>query len=147
MGAVLGQRTFDLEADDDRTLVLTAKAPRILVFDDAGMGVVPSAATVYYAFRHAADLGPLTWKAGLLFPVPPSPAADAVWEKGDQEVGIDSSDAPFAFAITRPDGLRPLATITTIFGATDGAIRQEYYALGTKPKNAKIVEIRRRVQD
>src|SRR5262245_46902442 len=42
-GARLGKATLELTAGDDLTIVATQLPPKVVVFDDAGLGIVPEA--------------------------------------------------------------------------------------------------------
>jgi hypothetical protein len=146
-GTLLGHKALDLEANEDLALVITARSPRrVVVFDNTGLGgLEPAAAVVIYAFRHAADLGDLTFKVGEL-PEVLAPAADPVWEKGDQLVGGSSGDGLVGVAITRPDSHKALASVAVHWGGASGSFRQEFYAVGTNVRNAKVVTIKRAIQ-
>ncbi len=99
------------------------------------------------AFRHAADLGPLTFKIGGVNEIL-SPSADPVWVKGDQFTDLTDADTIVSVAVTRPDSKVPLAAVTSHFGSPDPiALRQEWYAVGTTRKNARIITFVRQVID
>lgn len=64
-GTLLAKKGFTLVAGGDLTLVATVKAPKVVIFDNAGLGtVVPSGADVYapWAWRHAADIGKVNFR-------------------------------------------------------------------------------------
>jgi hypothetical protein len=59
-GTLIARRQFSLPPAADLTIVVTKNAPRIVVFDNAGLGEIPplGAPTPFapFAFRHAADI-------------------------------------------------------------------------------------------
>ena len=66
--------------------MVTARSPqRVVFFDNAGLGVIPAEEGSYYALRHAADLGAVTFTFDALSPI--TPTADPICVKGDELTG------------------------------------------------------------
>jgi hypothetical protein len=144
-GSLFAKSSMLLGFDEDRTIVITAKPQRVLMWENNSMGVLgPADAHVFWAFRHAADLGDLTFKAGAFTEIF-EPSLDPVWVKGDQDTGDTDGDNAVGIIVTRPDSQHKIAGIIVDFGAPSGNVREEFYVIGTKPSNARIVEIKRRV--
>ena len=143
---LLGQKTLDLAADDDVTIVVTRSPEKVLDFDNTGLGgLTPSAVGAsYLALRHAADLGGVSFKGnvGVVF----SPTADPVFIKGDQWLNI-LSPGVLVVAATRPDSNRPFASTASELGGPNIVDRIEIYPVGTTVRNARLVTVRRDVID
>ena len=134
--------------------MITAKKPKkVLVFDNTGLGTLPAPILVGVAVRHAADIGPVTFKVDTdeieKNPLPPtSTAADPVYLKGDQHANpLSAAAADFVWTtwVTRP------GSDTLIFGPhflyIEGvrSRRYEFILVGTKIHNLKLVTARRLV--
>jgi hypothetical protein len=147
-GQVIIQKTRTFALDDDVTIVVTSKAPKVLVFDNGDLGAIPATtAEVFFAFRHAADVGPLTFKMGGLDQIL-TPAADPIWEKGDEATGLNYDEGLVSVAVTRPDSDEPLASVASHYGLPESvALRSEWYAIGSKLRNLRIITFTRHVID
>ena len=145
-GSALGQKTLDLAADDDVTLVVTrsaAEGPRLR--QHRARELTPSVVGAsYLAVRHAADLGDVSFKGnlGTVF----TPTADPVFTKGDQWLNV-LSPGVLVLAATRPDSNRPFASTAAELGGPNIVDRIEFYLVGTKVRNARFVTVRRDVVD
>jgi hypothetical protein len=135
---------------DDLTIVGTSKGPgKLMVFSNASIS--PPAAVfafTWYAVRHAADLGEVTFRVtDDLLPLSPAatPAVDPVWDKGDERTGSAEGDGLIAVAATRPGSQRPLAAAVVEHGGTEGYSRLQLILVGSAPKNARIVTLLQRL--
>ena len=142
-GAQLGQKTIALAAGDDFTVVFNKIAPKAVVFDNAGLGMIPPdgppiVGASIVTWRHAADLGAATFKVVVGNPeIPIAPAVDPVWVEGDELATALATGTLLLVRATRPDKNATIAKTPLItFG--EGR-RYEYYLLGRKVKNAKLI--------
>ncbi len=139
-GVKLVKKTIALGAGHDFTVVVNKQFPRAVMFDSTGLGAIPPDGpplpSAAFAWRHAADLGAVN----MFFqqPAPIGPSANPVWSEGDQFV-IASWAPGFGMQIfaTRPEHLKILAKSPAPF--FEAGRRYEYYLLGSKGKNAKII--------
>ena len=117
-GSVLGQKTLDLAADDDLTIVVTRSAQKVLDFDNTGLGdLTPSVVGAsFLAVRQAADLGGVSFKGnlGTVF----TPTADPVFTKGDQWLNLLSAGLLWV-AATRPRSNRRFASTASELGGAN----------------------------
>lgn len=135
-GTKLAEQNISLNFQD-LTVVITKKAPKVEVFDNTGLLTAPGSAIV--AIRHAADLGPATFK--LIQKQPISPSLDPVWAKGDQLATPVGPGDEYEITATRPDQQKNLAIPKS--QVTQDQRRHEWVLIGTKGKNAKIVPFSR----
>ena len=146
-GVKVAQKAFDLGAFADWTLVVNKQSPKWVEFDNAGLGVIGSGGVAYpgvalFAWRHAADLGDVTFKYQQLNPenpIGPAPAVtDPVWVEGD-DFRINDYSVGFGFSLRamRPDKQKTIAKSAMVI--LQESRRYEWYLLGTKPKNAKFI--------
>jgi hypothetical protein len=152
-GTLLAKKGFTLAAGGDLTLVATVKAPKVVIFDNAGLGtLVPSGANVTspWAWRHAADIGKVNFRYQSSFVgsgyhrIQPEPYVSYIWRKGDQEISPGPSVADtLRLRATRP-GKKAAITTSKAVTLVDGR-RNEWYLLGTTVKNAKFVVLNRAV--
>lgn len=142
-GVKLAKKTIALGPGDDLTIVVNKQWPRVVMFDNAGLGMIPpdgpDDSLGYVAWRHAADLGDVTFKYVQALPEFPSfPApADPVWTEGDEFKGTWNVGWAAQLRATRPNkswtiAKSPLVTI-------EAGRRYEWYLLGTTVKNAKFI--------
>jgi hypothetical protein len=147
-GTLLAKGAFTLATQGDLTLVATAKAPKVVIFDNAGLGLIPPkgspSAYAPWAWRHAADLGKVniwfqaSFYGGSYQRIQPEPYTSDVWRKGDQEISDTASAVTdYRLKATRPGKTKALATSKTIPLVTSR--RFEWYLLGTTTANAKFV--------
>jgi len=157
-GVKLSRKAFTLVANDtasakaDLTLVVTKKAPKIIIFDNIGLGRVPPTGLyykpVYLAWRHAADIGGVNIYSSLAlhFPENPvEPAVNAIWRKGDQRTLNHSPDYSFQLRATWPGKTRTIARSSRDVIMEAGR-RYEWYLVGTTARNAKFVVFSRAVE-
>ena len=149
-GVKLAQKGFALPAGSDLTIVITRKKPRkILVLDNAKLGVLPAAAFGSFALRHAADIGPVTFKVDTdeITKPPIAPAADPVWLKGDQHAvtAVFVGDKVWTTSVTRPDSDTPIFGPYFTYTEPVRSRRYELILVGSKVHNLKLVTARRLV--
>jgi|GEM_PF-1800000 len=151
-GKILAGRTVGFPSGSDKTVVVTSKVPKVLVFNNANLGtqtavVEPDGAL---AIRHAADLGWNTvhfrrvlWKKDADIPFTPNVAAvdPLAFEKGDEYTGptVVNPDYVVRVKVTRPDPAIVLAK-SPVFEV--GALkRYEFIFVGTNTTNVKLVRV------
>ena len=90
-GNVMAKTQFPLGPGGDLTIVATKNAPRVVVFDNLGLGEIPPLgaplAFSYIVWRHAGEVA-VNFKFRNWTPnpeVPVAPAVDPVWTKDDHE--------------------------------------------------------------
>lgn len=150
-GTKLAQKSFALVAapnpGSDFTLVATRHNPmKVVVFDNVGLGVLPHDgapfAYGYIAWRHASDHGDVNLHYRLGVGGPIGPAANPIWQKGNQyleQVGLYA----LALRATYPEAAGTLARAPLTTTAPER--RYEWYLLGTNKKNAKFIVLTRHV--
>jgi len=149
-GKVLAAKTMNFPSGSDKTVVATKKAPKVLVFGNANLGIQPAVTfDSALAIRHSADLGFNTvrfdyrlWERVFDGPLPPTIAADPVltYEKGDQRAaGIVSSVLRFQAVALRSDGVTEIRE-SDIFEVKP-LRRYEIYLVGTGTANSKLVRV------
>ena len=141
-GTRLAKKSFPLDPNGDLTIVLTKKGPKVVPFDNTGLGTVgPAADDIAVVWRHAADVGGVTFKS-LLVPSPPiTPVADPVWTKGDEGILKSPLAAPVTIVVevTRPDVF--VALVGPIARTVRPDRRYEFIFVGSRTKNARLVMI------
>ena len=146
-GIKLGQRFFDLEAGGDKTIVLTKRTPKKVLFWDNAAFAVPGPLSQPFAYRHASDIGNITFKYYFFdvpsgIPVIPTPAFDPTWTKGTQGLA-DWAYVPnrvFGVEVTRPASSSLLLPAVQVRMSDER--RVEHLLVGTRKKNLKIVTVR-----
>jgi hypothetical protein len=146
---VLAAKTVGFPSGSDKTIVATKKSPKVLVFDNAKLGIQPVASGSALAIRHTADLGFNTvrfdyqlWESVFQVPLPPSAAADESLncQKGDQFAsGIAASVLRFQVVALRTDGVTEIRE-SEIFEVKP-LRRYEIYLVGTSAANSKLVRV------
>jgi hypothetical protein len=137
-GKVLVTRTLDLQADDDVTLVATAKSPKVVVWDNL-TSPAPVGNIDWIAVRNASDVSDVLISVLVGNIVNPS-ALPQTWDKGDewrQNYGTSS----LAFVV----GASQMGVATPFVGpnqfiAYQGR-RHELVLVGSKPRNARFVAV------
>ena len=152
-GNVLAQATFSLgippNASSDLTLVATKASPqKVVVFDNAGLGIIPPDGAPYggafFAWRHASGHGDVNLHYSLFNPEQPwHPSANPIWEKGDQYTLSSAAGYGFQVWATRPELSQTLAKSPLVVMKTDR--RYEAYLLGTNRQNARFIVFSRAV--
>ncbi len=148
-GVKVAQTVIDLGALADWTLVVNKQAPKVVKFDNVGMGTIPPDGLplpiAYFMWRHAADLGAVNfhYRAWMATPeTPVGPAANPLWQEGNQIGSASGPGSIWQLRITRPDQAKTLAIKKVTFKESR---RYEWYLLGTTAKNAKLVVWERRI--
>ncbi len=150
-GALLAAKSVRFPSGSDKTIVVTRKLPKVLVFDNANLGIQPAEPDAALAVRHAADLSSNSvffeyrlWQDVGGGPLPPtisaSPAASAPHQKGDQyAAGFTSTALRFQALALREDG----STVIRESGVftVDPLRRYEIYLVGTSGLNSKMVRV------
>jgi hypothetical protein len=145
-GTKLAQKQLDLSSSSDLTVVVTKKSPKVVVFDNAGLGPIPAAlVTVAIAMRNASDIAPVTLKfiSGAPFPVEPN--ADVAWAKGDEytNAGGVNEHVVLTIVATKTGSPDPIASpVSWVYRSGN---RYEANLLGTSPGNARFVNLVRAV--
>ena len=146
-GTKLAQKSITLAADD-LTIVATRNAPKVLIFDNEAVNDGPGPGQAAIVWRHAADLGDLTFHAQLMVapPIAPPPdvAADPIWTKRDQLASVESILWGWDVFVTRPNAATELASKT--IRALQADRRHEWIMLGKKNKNAKLISFIRTME-
>ena len=145
-GTLLAKKRFDVLPGENKTIVITRKSPRALVFD--GLGPIFGAGSGgRVAMRHAADLGAVRFVSdiGAVYPQPITHAADqTTWRMGDQ--GIRSLPLILGEYVALVRVIRPLSE-RVVVGPRTFYLRlgndHELILVGTRKANAKIVKIKR----
>jgi hypothetical protein len=133
-GQVLGTKVLTLVDDDDRTLVITKQAPKVVEFDNIP---VPTDPLINYAyFRHAADLGPAVIGHEDLTIQVPEPAADPTpFLKGDTDLFTHPDPELMLVSATPATGVEAFVS-KEILTLEDR--RTEIILVGTKRSNARF---------
>jgi hypothetical protein len=144
-GKLLAQTAFPLGAGDDLTIVATKHDPKVLTFDNSGLGEIPPLGTMNgfapYAWRNAADVSAdfsyRLWGGMSDHPVDPS----GIFAKGQENAndGLTPNNAFQFRAIVDgdPDVLKA-PIIQTV-----ASHRYEWILVGTARANARFVFIDR----
>ncbi len=150
-GTRLARRLIEM-SPSDLTIVLTRKSPKVVVFDNLGLGTMPAANHISaVVWRHAADLGNITFKIRqttpempVTFAADPTPA-DPAWQKRD-EMGYFPMLPGFTYRtrVTRPGKSRTVAGPSTRTMKPDR--RHEWILVGTSERNARLVTLTRSIQ-
>ncbi len=145
-GQLLAKKWVALAADAEATVVATARAPRIVVFDSLPGGVSDYISDIH--LRHAADVGKAWMGLQLQSVMVLSPAAPTAFQKGDQGL-IELINSTVRAKARKPSGVS-LARSTWvdlpwISATTDtyGNTRHEFILVGTKAKNARFAVVNR----
>ena len=151
-GKVLAGKTVDFAAGSDQTIVVTKKAPKVLVFDNAGLGTQAAAdPDGAIALRHTADLYNneiymrwSVWNDPFIkdWPFPPTPGAtETPFDKGDEFTNplyVDD-DVVMLVKATRADPTVVVAQAPVLEQLK--LRRYEFILVGTAASNAKIVTV------
>jgi hypothetical protein len=143
-GTVLARTSFPLAAGGDITVVVTKKAPKIVTFDNAGLGEIPPLGTprsnAPFAIRSAADIAAdfsyHYWNDASDVPITPS----AIFVKGQQWLAGSNSGfvADNAVRIQATVLGNPVPVVSPII-QTLASHRYEWILVGTKRANARFV--------
>lgn len=148
-GKRLGGKNVNLSGGADKTVVLTSKAPKVLVFDNSGIGAQQVAASDSAgSIRHAADLAAnlvymrrTIWNDPIIKDDPIEPTLVAPFDKGDEGRFYLTVALDYVMRVkaTRADpgtviAKAPLVELETL-------VRYEYILIGTKAANARLLLI------
>jgi hypothetical protein len=142
-GAPLAAKTIHLDGgDDDLTVVATKKAPKVLIFDNDGLGGLPAADPAPVAIRHAADFGKITFRLrtfvsqGEEGPLTPT-FGDNYYRKGQQFTEVGDAGLFIRIRATRPNKFKTL--VGPSYADLLAFKRLEIILVGTTPANARFV--------
>lgn len=149
-GKVLARRNVRFTPGSDKTIVATAKRPKVLVFDNAALGTAALPPDGAIALRHAADLGANSvyfyysvWDEPLIRDQGFTPSAVASpFDKGDQFTSglvVPEEDRVMRVKVTRTDPAVVIARGPLVDQVK--LRRYEYIFVGTKHRNAKLVQV------
>lgn len=143
-GTVLAQTSFPLAAGGDITVVVTKKAPKIVTFENTGLGEIPPLGTplrsapfaIRSAAEIAADFSYHYWNDAVDVPISPS----AIFLKGQQWLvgsggGFVADNAVRIQATTLGSAVPVVSPIIQ----TLASHRYEWILVGTKRANARFV--------
>jgi hypothetical protein len=147
-GDLVAQATFTLDPGEDLTVVLTRKAPRVVVWDNVGLGTIPPLGVPWEdpdiglgAYRSAADLAVnlrvRVWTPGGDTPVEGFPTAAQLWTKGYELKDLYAADEIHRLRATLPGGSASIADAGRVL--IQASHRYEWILVGTKPGNARFV--------
>jgi hypothetical protein len=145
-GTLIARRQFPLPAAADLTIVVTKNAPRIVVFDNTGLGEIPPLGAPTrigsYAVRHAADIaadiGYRYWNPpGTDAPLTPS----AIFTKGQERKSgnVSSGFIPAYLVQTRATVVGGPQAIASPIVEVIASHRYEWVLVGTTHANARWV--------
>lgn len=144
-GTKLLQQKVSLAEDADVTLVLTRKAPKLVVFDNTGGSAIYAPD---FFFRHAADLGSAVIGFEQIGGGAWTPAAPTTFTKGQQYLW-EAANVNVRATASKLFGRR-IATsrwvaspYVTVVSDDLGYSKVEFILVGTKNKNARFVTIDR----
>jgi len=149
-GKKLAKRVIKFPKGSDFTVVISKRKPKkVMVFDNASQlppGPVLPGLNLF--FRHAADIGKVTFRQEVRnLPLEPAPA-DPTWVKGDQTwrylpIAVGGTPLYATTWVTRDLGYYPPARVAgpawTLLGAYQ---RYEWILIGTG-KHPRLIQIRR----
>jgi hypothetical protein len=137
-GRTLARKTFDLEANVDATIVVTARSPKVVSFNNK-LTPAPVGNTNWLAFRHAGDMGSVV--ASITQGEVIQPSAVQTFDKSEQwRVGFGgSSSFPLTFAVFKPSKFTPFLGPAQVLMV--GPRRHEIILVGTTPSNARLVAV------
>jgi hypothetical protein len=139
-GARLAGRILDLAPGADVTVVSTARAPKVVVFDNAGVDSLPPLAEGSLALRHAADLGAVVMRLEFADGTPFEPDADPEFGKRDGFTGFFVDDVMQLWATYQATPSDPIAAIIIHLEA---GRRYDIELVGTNVRNARFVVVRK----
>jgi hypothetical protein len=146
-GKRFADRDIVLHAADDVTVVVTRKVPKVVVFDNVGLGEIPPAGPPAgvgaIVFRSASDVVTnfftRVWLPNPETPVDPS--AYPLATKGESYTSL-SGDFVWRLRVTEPESPTTIASRTS---ATKLEHRPEWYLVGSTPANMRIVVLDRAI--
>jgi hypothetical protein len=145
-GTLIARRQFSLPPAADLTIVVTKNAPRIVVFDNAGLGEIPPLGVptpfAPFAFRHAADIAA---DIGYRFWTPPGTDASrtpsAIFTKGQESRSLNvlSGFVPASLIQARAAIVGSPQAIVSPIIEIFVSHRYEWVLVGTSYANARWV--------
>lgn len=149
-GTKIGSKSVDIAAGDDLTIVLTAKAPKVVMFDNTSPSdlgeIPPRGGPLGYSWVSWASAADFDTNFFYDFwnlegtDIPVSPAANPVFEKGSRFTGTPTDSVVFRLWATLPEN--PGVVAGKRFFTKDER-RYEAILVGTRKANAKFVFINR----
>jgi hypothetical protein len=138
-GTTLARQPLNLATDVDRTVVATARSPKVVVFDNR-LAPAPTVNNNWMAVRHAADVGSVVFSIVSGSTVSPS-APPAAFTKGSQWMDRwgPGANLPILFSAFKPSKASPFvgpAQVLTYEGR-----RHEVVLVGSRTSNARFVII------
>jgi hypothetical protein len=147
-GNLLAQKSFPIVAAGDWTIVATKQAPKVVMFDNTGLGEIPPVGAPFpfpiYVWRSAADVTTnFRLKYWLLGgDVPVGPVANPLWVKGDSYASIGAIGYIFELRATLPEDTDVLARARMEFTQNH---RYEWVLVGSNPQNLRYVVLDRAI--
>jgi hypothetical protein len=147
-GTVVAQESFTFAAGDDLTIVATKNNPRVVTFDNVGLGHIPADGPAlghgYLAWRHAAEPA-VNFKYDVLISIPETPigpSVDPVWVKGDEVTSPTGTGTAYNLKATRPETSQVIASRQ---GTPRNEHRLEWILVGSTERNARFVFLDRKI--
>lgn len=145
-GPLVASRFVAFPWNSDQTIVATRFAPgKITIFDNAAAGIRPAAlAENSRILRSAADFGfTIRQRGGADADLTIGPAADPVWDKGDENIlnACFISNYINAYWVTLPDDPAIIAGPVAWGARDDTAVRIQMIVTGSNANNARLVKI------
>lgn len=149
-GTLLARKAITVGPGTDLTIVVTKNVPKVVVFDNQPpqeLGVIPPQGVDYAVniirFNHASEIAAnFIYREWPKPEVPLTPAANAIWVKGDTIWFSSNTGVIWTVRATRPEDPASLAEATVSLGTSR---RYEWVFVGTRPANAKMVLLDRAV--
>jgi hypothetical protein len=136
-GAILARRTFDLTADEDRTVVATARSPEIVVFNNK-LAPAPTGNINWIAVRHAADVGSAVFSITSGSTLEPAAAPDPFTKGGQWKSSFGAgANLPILFSAFKPSKASPFVGPSQVL--TYEGRRHEIILVGSRTSNARFV--------
>jgi hypothetical protein len=143
-GRRVAQDSFYLDNGNDVTIVVTKNTPKVVYFynQEPFLGEIPPRGNVFgsagLAWRNASEM-PVNFRTTLWVPnpeIPSTPAADAIFAKGQQVAIIFGDDYVFQVRARLPGSAETLAVHRFLLVLSH---RYEWLLVGTNPSNARFV--------
>lgn len=149
-GSLVARKNFPLVAAEDLTIVVTKRAPKIVIVSNEPLGEIPPKGEPhggsFAAWRHAAEFAVnfklRVWSHNPEEPI--QPAVDPTWSKGQHSAAGYGPDFILQLRVTLPESNHTLALRRTYI---DSEHRYEWIFVGTKPGNARMVFLDRVISE
>lgn len=140
-GTKVAQRSFDLIAHGDLSMVVARGKPKVVLFDnDALQDVGPAVHQAWIVWRHAAKAKAVNFYVPDIEPTVPA-SSHTKFRRGDSAFRLSSTNEGAAIWVT-PHGKEQALAGPKLFQATL-VERHEFYFIGTKPSNYRLVSFSR----